>query len=539
MARGKGLFHSPFDFSHKIMRFPLKGKAQTLGGTDEAIRTLVENINDLFYTTDTEGVVTYISPVVKTMIGYEPRDIIGRPLWDIFSEEDAASAKEDFKRTARSGRFMRAEYRVVDKSGKTKWIRTSGKPAYSDNKIIGLRAVATDITRLKWAEERLSLLSQAVEGSSEGIALSDLEGNLLYVNKAFAELHGCEPEEVIGKPLSTFHTPEQMPVVEEAHRQVRNTGKFIGEIWHARRDGSVFPGLMHNSLLRGSRGRPIGVMATLRDISDLKEAEEAMRENQAELERRVKKRTADLMRAKEELTQELKKRKQAMNELITYQERLRSLASELTLTEERERQRIATYLHDNVGHALAMAKMKLDNVLKSLTSLDAMTSLGEVEEMIKSAIEEVRSLTFELSPPVLHELGFVEAVDWLAEQFHKVNGIACRVTCDELPKPLEEDISIFLFHSVRELMVNVAKHSKAWEARITIERDNGNIRIMVEDNGIGFPVSNLDSYLQENGGFGLFSIRERFESIGGSMKIESEPGNGCSVTLVAPLSDEA
>ncbi|MBW1669606.1 MAG: PAS domain S-box protein [Deltaproteobacteria bacterium] len=81
MARGKGLFHSPFGFGHKIMRFPVKGKAQTLGGTDEAIRTLLENINDLFYTTDTEGVVTYISPVVKTMIGYEPRDIIGRPLW--------------------------------------------------------------------------------------------------------------------------------------------------------------------------------------------------------------------------------------------------------------------------------------------------------------------------------------------------------------------------------------------------------------------------------------------------------------------------
>ncbi len=127
------------------------------------------------------------------------------------------------------------------------------------------------------AESRLRLLSSAVEQSTEGIAVSDLEGNLLFVNHAFAAMHGYEPEELVGRHLSIFHTPQQMAAVEAANRQIQETGEFSGEIWHARRDGSVFPGLMHNSLLRDERGDPIGMIGTLRDITGHKQAEEEIR----------------------------------------------------------------------------------------------------------------------------------------------------------------------------------------------------------------------------------------------------------------------
>ena len=507
-----------------------------LGENGDNLRTLVENINDVLYTLDAEGIITYISPAIKPILEYDPSEVIGRSLWDFVYDEDLSLAKDQFQKIISTGRLILREYRVLDRSGKIRWLRASGKPSYKDDQVIGLRGVATDVTKRKWAEERLNLLSQAVEQSSEGIALSDLEGNVLFVNKAFADLHGYEVEEIIGKHFSIFHTSEQMPAMEEAIRQVRDMGKFIGESWHSRRDGTVFPGLTHNSLLRGSRGRPIGFMAMLRDITDLKKAEEKLRENQVELERRVKERTADLMKAKEDLTSELRRRKETMNHLLMYQRRLRSLASELTLTEERERRQIASYLHDNIGHALAMARIKLDSLRGLVSPADLAASLDDATDMIKAAIQEVRSLTFELSPPVLHELGFEEAVDWLAERFHKVNGISCTVAIDGQVNPLADEISIFLFHSVRELLVNVAKHAGAKSAKISINRDEDHIVIRVEDDGVGFSPSKSDSYFQENGGFGLFSIRERFESIGGTMAIESQPGRGCCVILSAPLS---
>jgi len=138
-------------------------------------------------------------------------------------------------------------------------------------------------TGRKQAKEDLRLLSSAVEQSSEGMAVSDLEGNLLFVNNAFAAVHGYTPEELIGKHLSTFHTPDQLPAVEAANRQIQDTGKFGGEIWHARRDGTVFPTLMHNSLLQDEEDNPIGMIGTLRDITERKRADQELKSSEERL----------------------------------------------------------------------------------------------------------------------------------------------------------------------------------------------------------------------------------------------------------------
>ncbi|RLC86856.1 MAG: hypothetical protein DRJ03_07605 [Chloroflexi bacterium] len=136
----------------------------------------------------------------------------------------------------------------------------------------------------KRAEERLRLLSSATEQSTEGIAVVDLEGNILFTNRAFAAMHGYAPGKLIGKHLSIFHTPEQMPSVEKANRQIRETGEFSGEIWHVRRDGTIFPTLMHNSLLRDEAGNQIGMIGTIRDITERKRAEQALRTRERFLE---------------------------------------------------------------------------------------------------------------------------------------------------------------------------------------------------------------------------------------------------------------
>ncbi|MBI5571252.1 MAG: PAS domain S-box protein [Desulfomonile tiedjei] len=127
------------------------------------------------------------------------------------------------------------------------------------------------------AERRLNLLSSAVEQSSEGLIVADLRGTAFYLNEAFAEVHHYTRPEVIGHHISVFHTPEQMAAVEQANRQVLETGEFSGEIWHARRDGTNFPTLMHNSVLRNEAGEPIGIIGTMREISELKRWEEDLK----------------------------------------------------------------------------------------------------------------------------------------------------------------------------------------------------------------------------------------------------------------------
>jgi PAS domain S-box-containing protein len=129
----------------------------------------------------------------------------------------------------------------------------------------------------------MDLLSLAIEQSSEGIAVTDLNGKLKYLNEAFAKMHGYSPEELVGKNLSIFHSPQQMPSVKAANQKLKTTGVFKGEIWHLGRDSTEFPTLMHNSLVRDNKGKPTAMIGTLRDITDRKVADEALRESEERL----------------------------------------------------------------------------------------------------------------------------------------------------------------------------------------------------------------------------------------------------------------
>ena len=264
------------------------------------------------------------------------------------------------------------------------------------------------------------------------------------------------------------------------------------------------------------------------EMEKRKWAEEELEKAREELERRVKERTAELVKTQEQLSK-------AVRYLSVHKRQLRSMASHHTISEERERRKLAVYLHDNICQSLGVAKMKLDALRESGSFSDLMVPLDEVTQIIKSTIQDVRSVMVDLSPPVLHELGFEAALEWLAEQFHEQNKIPCGYENDHEPKPLDEDVRILLFQSVRELLINIVKHAQASRAKISVLRREDNIHVVVEDNGVGFQTSNYGSPMVVASGFGFFSIRERLSSIGGHMEIKSWKGKGSRVTLVAPL----
>jgi len=233
--------------------------------------------------------------------------------------------------------------------------------------------------------------------------------------------------------------------------------------------------------------------------------------------------------------EDISEQKKAEEKIQSYQKQLRSLASDLSLAEEKERRRIATMLHDHIGQVLAVSKIKLGALMEYAKANAFGDKLEEIREYIEQAIRYTRSLTFELSPPILYDLGLEAALEWLTEQIHEQHGLDYEFENDNHFKPVNDEIRIFLFMAVRELLVNVAKHARARKVKVTVRKMENNISIHVTDDGVGFNAAKMNFYFDENKGFGLFSIRERLHHLGGQMEIRSQKNRGTRVILYAPL----
>jgi signal transduction histidine kinase len=166
--------------------------------------------------------------------------------------------------------------------------------------------------------------------------------------------------------------------------------------------------------------------------------------------------------------------------------------------------------------------------------------LNETSKNIEHIIQEVRTLTFDLSSPILYELGFEAAVaEWLTVRIQKEHGIATEFEDDEQPKPLDDDTRTVLFRDVRELLTNVVKHAQAKKVKVSIRKVGSRIHVSVEDDGRGFDPKKVAATAAKAGEFGLFSIRERLKQLGGTIEIESGSGHGTRVILTAPLKSES
>jgi signal transduction histidine kinase/CheY-like chemotaxis protein len=246
---------------------------------------------------------------------------------------------------------------------------------------------------------------------------------------------------------------------------------------------------------------------------NMRESEQRLREMNETLEQRVAERT---LIAEHRATQ------------------LRALASELALTEQRERRRLAQVLHDHLQQILVAAKLKVGLLKKRIESQEQQARLQRVDELLDESIGVSRSLTVELSPPVLYDAGLASALDWLARRMKDKHGFSVHVEVDTDVEPATEDLRIFLFDAVRELLFNVIKHGGTSEAAVRMSAANdGDLQIVVEDRGVGMVPKDNESQIQESG-FGLFSIRERLELVGGRLEIDSSVNQGTRIILTIP-----
>ncbi|MFC1913923.1 GAF domain-containing sensor histidine kinase [Chloroflexota bacterium] len=243
-----------------------------------------------------------------------------------------------------------------------------------------------------------------------------------------------------------------------------------------------------------------------------KRVEETLETANTELEMKVDERTEEL---------------QALNK------HLRSMARQLSLTQARERRYIALWLHDNVNQGLSSCAMKVQALMQQVSSSDFSKPLSEIYNTIQEAIGEMRSVTSQLSPPILYEMGLEDALEELTQTFQRDYGLKCVFHTDGEPKSMDRDISVLLYGLVLELLRNVVKHAKAKRAVVELSRIGDELRITVSDDGTGLD-SDIVNGSKRSKGFGLFAIREVIKDLGG--RLDTEPTtSGTTIVLTVPM----
>jgi len=333
---------------------------------------------------------------------------------------------------------------------------------------------------------------------------------IIDCNPATAKLFGYTREEVVGQSVRILHVDDRAfeTFRELALAAIRDEGYLrIPAFEMKRKNGDIFATQHMVMPLHGQDGELVSWVSVIRDITQEKRTEEKLEQ---------------------------------------YRRKLRKLAAELTVVEARERRQIAAELHENLGQLLATAKMKIAPMRSAAPDSRLESGLAEVQDLVEQALRQTRSLTYQLSSPILYQLGLEAALKWLAENMAGQYGYRVAFTRFGESGALREESSVFLFSAVRELLVNVAKHGAASEVAVRLRWLDDCVEVLVKDNGKGFrrtglsDFSDLKTGVSESAdGFGLFNIQERVSDLGGRVWLRTEPQRGTAVKIHLPLNRTA
>jgi len=494
-------------------------RAESLRRSEERFRKLFEADLMGVYVTRPDGTFLDCNDKMVKMLGYDSREEILRYRSTDFYV-DPEFRREAVRVLQRDGIFPGREGRLRRKDGTL--IYALGFAVLLTDEQTGevyIQGVAVDVTDRKRAEEARrqseARLNRAQEIAHLGSWEIDLATNELIWSDETYRIFGVEPHEfaVTQEAFLERVYPDDRQAVSDAYLVSLQEGRDTYEIEHRiiRKDtGAVRTVHEKCEHFRDATGKIIRSAGMVHDITERKQAEEGLRELTATLESRVAQRTAEL----EQRARQLQK-----------------LALELSRAEDRERQRLAEILHDDLQQQLAAAKFHLgllSNQVKGDAALQE--AIAPVEGLIKDAIGKSRNLSHELSPARLYHGDFGEAIEWLANQTRTKHGLAVHM---DIHGPIEvssDPIKAFLFRTAREILFNIVKHANVTEATVRLRRRREQLWLTVRDKGRGFD----PKALEQATGFGLLSIRERVELLGGRMKIRSAPGRGSTFLIVVP-----
>jgi len=456
------------------------------------------------------------------ILGYPREDLIGRTVREITWPADR-ELSDSVNAAIHSGEHDRIGYekRYRRYDGTPVWVRVTIS-AIRDQAGGWLRSITTveDISQRKAAEDALRESEERFRALADNITqlawMADGKGRMVWLNRRWFEYTGTSLDDVAGWGWQTVHHPEHVERVVGSLRHSFQTGEPWEETFPLRsKDGEWRWFLSRAVALRDEGGVVTRWFGTSTDITERKEAEEALVELKESLEQRVAVRTAE---AEQRAAQ------------------LRALALELTRSERRERMRLAKLLHDQLQQILVAAKMRITLAERRLEDGALQRTVNEAGELLAEAIGTSRTITAELSPLVLQDRGLIAALDWLARWMGEKHGLRVEVELDRGAEPADEAVRLTLFEAARELLRNVATHARVRHARLLARRDgHGQVQLLVRDEGRGFEAAEvLAGPSREGRGFGLFGLRERIAWLGGQLVIDAAPGAGTTVTVTVP-----
>lgn len=462
-----------------------------------------------------EGIVVYgmdlryrvWNDYMQHFTGMKACDVLGRYPLEVFPFLEDGGVMANLASALAGGEAKSVEFPfTVEQTGRSGWALDRTSPLRNARgEIIGAISTVSDITSRKQAEEALKASEQRFRdlvNTTDGMVWEADGGTLTntFMSRQAERLLGYPVENWLqpGFWEQNLHPDDKDWAVAFCISSIERGEPFEFEYRYLARDGRVI--WLHDMVtVVMEEGRPRWLRGITVDVTARKQAEEELRVMANLLEQKVAERTAQL----------------------------RQLASQLTMTEERERQALAQDLHDNLGQLLAVIKIKLSSI--DAAALDS--SIASVVEMVSQAEQSVRTVTVKLNPPVLYSLGLVPALEWLGEEIERVYGLKVHVDHDHCRKHLVGEVQAVLFRSVRELLVNVAKHARVDEVSLSCMCQCDRLLLVVSDAGCGFdPAAHMGQWSAQQG-FGLRSINERIRNLGGEVDIDSSPGNGTTITL--------
>lgn len=498
---------------------------EALRASEERFRLVLENSRDIIFQRNllTER-YDYFSPVVESLAGYTVDEVVTmgpEQTIALIHPEDRANYVARARAIITSSEPLPTdivEYRWLTRSGVYRWFSMSRRLVRdNEGRAVALVGTIRDVHEQKMAEEALRLSEErfrlVLAHSPITVSMMDTDLRYTWVHNPVLPLAA---DAFIGKRADDMMPAESVADLSAFRQVVLESGVSgrrevqvpfpDGPRWY---DMAIEP-------LRNAAGEIVGIANVAIDITTRKRAEQELQELNRTLEARVAERTAELEQRNEQL---------------------RLLASEITQTEQRERRELARVLHDDLQQLLVAAQLCLHSLHGRLSDATLTSQVKQAEELIKQSIQTSRSLTAQLSPPVLHEMGLAPALEWLVQWIAHHQHLMVELQVEPQAEPQEESIRVLLFECVRELLLNVVKHAGVDRAQLVMARGSDDmIEIIVSDAGPGFDVARVYADRRLAGGFGLFSVRERLSALGGTMTVQSGPGSGTHITLRAPRS---
>ncbi|HEX7318043.1 MAG TPA: PAS domain S-box protein [Pyrinomonadaceae bacterium] len=375
---------------------------------------------------------------------------------------------------------------------------------------------------LRQSESRYRLL---LEHASDGIHTYDTRGKIIEVNSRLCEMLGYDREELLRLNVTDLVPAEELASAPIRFDRLRAGETMLTERRLLRKDGTLLPVEISGRMVHDG-----SLHSIIRDISERKRAEEALREAYDELESRVEERTAQLAHANETLTAEVAERQRV-------EEARRDLLGRLVTAQEEERRRISRELHDQMGQQLAALLMGLKTLgVESYGRRSALDTLRQLEAMTDELSREVHTLAWGLRPPALDDLGLEAALcnyveEWAERarvpvDFHSAGFGGGRL-------PLTHETAVYRI--AQEALTNVAKHSGADRVSFILERRGDHVLAVIEDNGGGFDVEAALPPASKGRRLGLLGMRERAALLGGTINVESAPGAGTTLFVRIPF----